>query len=161
MTGLREEFEPVLISPHGLHLDAELCRIAWEDEVESVTKHQSWKEWENHLREEIAKADEWLRLCGRTQYVNKRVGTSYGLKHAVEHWYRSKYGGDGYLCNGCFLMAAHRLGFKMKGKPALYCFKKDGVYDCFNAWINISSREMPFVYRGPISQGTKVLIFEE
>jgi hypothetical protein len=139
MSGLREEFEPLLISPHGLHYDIERCRRAWDDEVEGATKHQTWDEWEEHLRGEIAKADEWLRLQRRTKHVNTRTSTSYGLKHVVENWFWNKYGTNGYLCNGCFLMAAHRLGFKMKGCPSKYCFTGGYVNDCFNAWINISS----------------------
>ena len=137
MSGLREEFEPLLISPHGLHYTAELCRRAWDDEAENVS---DWDRWEDHLRGEIAKADEWLRLQPRTKTINTRTATSYGLKHVVENWYRNKYGGNGYLCNGCFLMAAHRLGFKMKGRPGNYCFDGGYVRDCFNAWINISSK---------------------
>jgi hypothetical protein len=146
--GLREEFEPVLISPHGLHFDAELCRRAWEDQIETATKHQPWQEWEEVLRGEIAKADEWLRLCHRTKHINKRTATSYGLKHIVEDWWIAKHGGNGYLCNGCFLMAAYRLGFQMKGAPGRYCFKAGFVWDCFNAWINISSRDVPIAVDG-------------
>jgi hypothetical protein len=45
------------------------------------------------------------------------------------------------VANGCFLTVASRLGFRMKGKPSDYCFAGGYVYDWFNAWINISSRE--------------------
>jgi hypothetical protein len=140
---LREEFEPVLISPNGLHYTPELCRQSWDDEYE---KHQPWEKWDEVLREEIVKADEWLRLCTRTKQINKTIGTSYGLKHTLEHWWEKTKGVDGYVCNGCFLMAAHRLGFKMKGCPGSYCFRGGFVDDCFNAYLNISSRGMPGGY---------------
>jgi hypothetical protein len=134
LTGLREKFEPLLISSYGLHLNPELCREAWDHVGEK----------DEMLWDEIAKADEWLRLCTPTAHINTRVGTSYGLKHIVESWFRRKYGGNGYVRNGCFLMAAHLLEFKMKGMPARYCIWNGGtMWDCHNAWINIAKRGMP------------------
>jgi hypothetical protein len=127
---IREKFEPVLISPYGLHLSPELCREAWDHVHEE----------EKILRGEIAKADEWLPLCQPTVHINTRVGTSYHLKHIVERWFRQKYGGNGYVRNGCFLMAAHLLEFKMKGMRARYCGWRGGVWDCHNAFINIATR---------------------
>jgi len=140
---LREEFEPLLISPHGLHSDAELARMGWDNEVAVATKHQPWPEWEAHLRDEIARADEWLRLCGRTIHVNTRCCTSYGLKHIAERWHVNSRGGNGYMSNGCFLMAASRLGFEMKGAWGNYCFGGRYVWDTFNAWINIRNQSWP------------------
>ena len=54
---LREEFEPLLISPYGLHFNRDLCRKAWDREEEGV---KSWPEREETLQGEIAKADEWF-----------------------------------------------------------------------------------------------------
>ena len=93
-----------------------------------------WDRFEKAMEEEIAKADEWLKLCIRTRCVNKRIATSYGLKHIVEHWWEKKHKQPGYLGNGCFLM---------EGKPGNYCLGNGYSLDCFNAWINITTRGMP------------------
>ena len=143
MTSLREEFEPLLLSPHGLHRNAELCRMAWDDEVVGATKHQPWPEWEAHLEKEIARGDEWLRQCERTKNVNTKISTSYGLKHIAERWHEITYGGNGYMANGCFLMAAKRLGFLMKGHSANYCFGRGYVWDIHNAFVNIRKGSWP------------------
>jgi hypothetical protein len=102
-------------------------------------KHQPWEGWEEVLRGEAAKADEWLRLCSRTIQINPRMGTSYGLKHAAEHWHCATKGRgfNGYIANGCFLMAAHRLGFLMKGHPSRYYIGGGTEWDCHNAYLNI------------------------
>jgi len=55
----------------------------------------------------IAIADEWLRLPPRTTEINVVAGTSNSALLEV-----LKRKGDGDVINGCFIMAAHRLGFK-------------------------------------------------
>lgn len=135
---LRTEFEPLLISPYGLHLDAERAARCWD-----LTEQNG--DTDEGLGGQIARADEWLRLCRRTKHVNRKAGTSYGLKHAVERWHRGLTPSiNCYVQNGCFLMAAHRLGFKMLGYAGRY-FEGRGrmAWDCHNAWINISRRGMP------------------
>jgi hypothetical protein len=130
-TTLRAEFEQLLISPYGLHLDAERAARGWE----------KYSDCDDRLREEIARADEWLRLRPRTKAINRRVGTSYGLKHQVESWHRQRNpAGNCYVANGCFLMAAQRLGFKMEGVQGSYWGERGRTsWDCFNAYINLSS----------------------
>jgi hypothetical protein len=133
---LREEFEPVLISSHGLHLTPELCQAGWDSDGPSG-RH------DDYLSAQIARADEWLRLQSQTKHINTRIGTSYGLKHEVERWHRENRSNqflDCYVSNGCFLMAAHRLGFRMRGRVADYCWGPKFIRDCFNAYITISLR---------------------
>jgi hypothetical protein len=131
MPTLREEFEPLLISPLGCHLNAELCRAAWDG---------NWSE--EDLKQMIAIADEWLRLQPRTADINTAAGTSYRLKDGIQPWWKSlKRKGDGYVINGCFIMAAHRLDFQIR--PTRPSFGRTGVVsgrDCLNAYINISDR---------------------
>jgi hypothetical protein len=132
---LREQFEPHLLSPHGAHLNAELCRKAW-DEVQD----------EAHLNEEFERAVEWLSLIGKTKNINRRAGHSYGLKHAVEGYFHRKHGqGDVYVSNGVFLMAARHLGFKLEPYEARYA---GGDWDCWNAFLNISSKRPEDARRG-------------
>jgi hypothetical protein len=137
---LREEFEPLLLSPHGLHHDPEICRMAWDAKAEKI---EDWPRYEAILQEEIARGDEWLRLCGRTIHVNQRCGTRYGLKHIAEDWHEASGRRNGYMANGCFLMAAQRLGFQMRGVWGNYCFGGGFVRDTFNAHLNISSKHWP------------------
>jgi hypothetical protein len=131
MPTLREEFEPLLISPLGCHLNAELCRAAWDG---------NWSE--EDLKQMIAIADEWLRLQPRTTEINVAAGTSYRLKDRIQPWWKSlKRKGDGYVINGCFIMAAHRLGFQLRPSPPNYVTAATlRERDCLNAYINISGR---------------------
>jgi hypothetical protein len=129
---LRKEFEPLLISPSGCHLDRDLCRASW-DKWDKERERDWW-------RQQVVRADTWLRLCQPTKRFNKRIGTSYGLKHQVERWWRCRNSKDVYVSNGCFLMAAHRLGFRMKPVEARYCAAGGYIWDCHNAYLNISSR---------------------
>ena len=81
MTTLREEFEPQLISPHGAHLNTARCKRAWNEET--------WSE--GFMREQVAVANVWLtQVASKRKTINKRVGSSYGVKHAVEHWWRQQ-----------------------------------------------------------------------
>ena len=126
MPSLRSEFEPLLISPDGLHPTAAACAKAWDAETAT----------DERLAEMIALADEWLKLCTRSRSVNTRTPSSYGLKSICSRW----YGRDGYgpkILNGCFLMACHRLGFAMQAQPARFV-QKIGRCDA-NAWINIAA----------------------
>jgi len=126
---LRTEFEPLLLSPYGLHRDTTNCRIAWDRERSEAM-----------LSEEVARAEQWLSLWPKTRAINKDVPTSYGLKHRASAWWREHNPGcgDGYIMNGCFLMAAHRLGFRMEGSLSRYCwFDSTSVWDTLNAWLNI------------------------
>ncbi len=131
---LREEFEPLLISPRGCHLNAELCKSSWGDAPIS----------DEQLLQQIERAEIWLDGCRRTKQINGNVGSSYGLKHRVESWWRNQKGdlGDVYVSNGCFLMAAHRMRFKIKPIPSRYCAGAGFILDCYNAHLNISSRSL-------------------
>jgi hypothetical protein len=125
---LRDEFEPLLISPFGLHKDANLCLAYWGNEEGCPA--------------EFERAWEWLQLWPRTKKINRSAGTSYGLKHAAERWHRNKRSGDPYISNGHLIMAAHRLGFAMEGIPANYCGPgpREFTRDICNVWLNISKR---------------------
>jgi hypothetical protein len=126
MSSLREEFEKVLLSPDGLHSDAEACAKAWDAETSS----------DERLSEMIELAAEWLRLCTRSRSVNTRTPSSFGLKNICSRW----HGRDGHgprILNGVFLMACHRLGFLMQAQPPRYV-EKIGRCDA-NAWINIAT----------------------
>jgi hypothetical protein len=124
---LRERFEPHLLSPLGAHLNAELCRKAWDEDRCS----------EARLSEEFERAVEWLSRRGKRKNINRRVGTSYGLKHRVEAYFR-ELGIGVYIPNGVFLMAAHHLGFRLAKYEARY----GGHWDCWNAYLNISSKRL-------------------
>jgi hypothetical protein len=127
MVSLREEFEGHLLSPDGLHGDAEACAAAWDRE----------RTGDEALEAMIGLSDEWLRRCTRSRSgVNRRVPSSYGLKNICSRW----HGKDGFgpkILNGCFLMAAHRLGFEMEAQAPRY-IDKIGRVDS-NAFINISA----------------------
>jgi hypothetical protein len=124
---LRAEFEPLLISPYGCHLDAARCARGWDTSKES----------DEDLAEQIARADVWLQMMGPRRTPNRRI-SSYGLKHVVEGWHRER-GTGGYVANGCFIMAAHRLGFTLERIQGSYC---GAGWDCFNAFLNISHRSI-------------------
>src|SRR6266480_3824140 len=76
---LRAEFEPLLISPYGCHLDAARCARGWDTSKES----------DEDLAEQIARADVWLQMMGPRRTPNRRI-SSYGLKHVVEGWHRER-----------------------------------------------------------------------
>src|SRR3974390_2921344 len=101
MTTLREKFGPILLSPAGFHSSLVETQRAWNryDKIE--------------LEAEIARANRFLQLVGKRKSINKQF-TSYALKHVVEHWTYSlpDHSGNAYVSEGCFLMAAQRLGFK-------------------------------------------------
>jgi hypothetical protein len=125
MASLREDFEPMLLSPDGLHGDAEACALAWNAETSS----------DERLEGMIELADEWLRLCTRIRSVNTRAPSSYGLKNICSRW----HGRDGLgpkILNGAFLMAAYRLGFLMERQPPRFV-EKIGRCDA-NAFLNIA-----------------------
>jgi hypothetical protein len=64
------------------------------------------------------------------------VPSSFGLKNIASRW----HGRDGHgpqILNGCFLMAAARLGFQMEPQTPRYVAKIKRR-DC-NAFINIAS----------------------
>jgi hypothetical protein len=123
---LREEFEPHLISPHGCHSDHERWERCWHDIDEA----------------EIERATAWLNPLRRTTRANPAAGSSYGLKHRASAWWERTRGGNGYICNGAFMMAAVRLGFKYKTIPGIYCnsLKPPLDRDCLNAWLNIAKQ---------------------
>jgi hypothetical protein len=126
---LRAEFEPLLISPNGLHATAEECAAAWDREKTSDAQ----------LCEQIALADEWLRKCTKSKTIDRTKPSSYGLKSIASRWHG--WGGFGpQIFNGCFLMAASRLGFKMEPQPPRYV-SKIKRNDC-NAFLNIASWPM-------------------
>lgn len=50
---------------------------------------------------------EWLRDKKRTKYVNRRMGTTYGLKHRATR-------DVGYMGSGAFIAAAIDLGFTIQ-----------------------------------------------
>src|SRR5215469_13451763 len=83
MKALREEFEPLLISPSGIHPTAELCKAAW-DEYRMIEDDCS-------MDEQIRRAHTWLSRVDRTQGINKRAGTSSKLKHLVESWFSRRF----------------------------------------------------------------------
>jgi hypothetical protein len=134
-SALRKEFEPLMLSAHGLHRTAEICAKAWDDKIASGREAAI----------EIARADEWLRLCKQTVWVNEKVGTTQQIKHIASDWYAAVHDGNGYMSNGHFLMAAQRLGFKMRGIPGRYCFAGGFVDDIFDAYINIRADSFPKV----------------
>ena len=126
---LRREFEPLLISPTGCHLTPELCAKGWgEDAMTDL----GW------LLRMIDRSTEWLKGVNKTKGINLRNGTSYGYKHAVEEYWRRKIGkGDCYIAQGMFLMAAVRMGFRLRPMPADYC---GWGWDCHNAFMNIGQK---------------------
>jgi uncharacterized protein YozE (UPF0346 family) len=127
---LRLEFEPKLISPFGLHLDSTRCKEAWDQESYPG----------GDLPAQIERATQWLTLWSKTKRINKEPGTSYGLKHRAEAWHHERSNRATYMSNGCFLMAAQRLGFQLKGNESRYCWHDPKwVWDCHNAWLNIST----------------------
>jgi hypothetical protein len=123
---LREEFEPQLISPYGLHLDIARCARGWD----------TWPLDEAGLLAQIEAAAAWLSQVERTKSINPRIGTSYELKHIAEAW------AGRYISNGCFLMAAHRLGFRMAGTEAIHWPSGPDRLDCWNTYIDISTRSV-------------------
>jgi hypothetical protein len=148
MMSLREEFEPLLISDAGYHGSPELCKLAWDEEEAAFLSPERQEKWEREMAtHEIANADAWLRLVTRTEKVNERAGSSYGLKHRTEEWHH-KAGRWGYCSNGHFLMAAKRLGFKMRPYWSHYYVASGTRWDCFNAYLNVSRRGL-----GEISPG--------
>jgi hypothetical protein len=58
--------------------------------------------------EEFKAACRWLRRQPRTSHVNRKSGSSYGLKELAE------FAEDCYISNGMFIAAAIALGFKWK-----------------------------------------------
>jgi hypothetical protein len=123
---LRAEFEPLLLSGYGLHRDPVQCKAVWDREPCSDAR----------LAAQVARATEWLSHWPRTKVINKKAGTSCGLKHVAEHWHRARSPGrDYYISNGALLMAAHRLGFMIEPTTGW----SGDWYDFANAWLNIAS----------------------
>ncbi len=127
---LKEEFRSCLLSAHGFH-------------VNSATWEEAWRERADGYEEQIERAHKWLILVDKIKSPNRRIGTSYGLKHRVERWHRRGNWNDCYVSNGCFLMAATRLGFTFAPIECVYCWTNGkGSYEKFNAFLNISSKSV-------------------
>lgn len=73
--------------------------------------------------DQFERSCEWLRRQPRTKNPNRRVGTSYGIKHEAEKEV-------GYMLNGMFIAAAIACGFKVQR------MEDNGP----NAYLNISVR---------------------
>ena len=73
--------------------------------------------------DEFERSCDWLRRQPRTKNVNRRVGTSYGIKHEAANEV-------GYIRNGIFIAAAIACGFKTERMG----------YNGPNAYFNISVR---------------------
>jgi hypothetical protein len=103
---LRAEFEPVLISPYGLHRNAIECRQGWDREKGSDEK----------LAGMIYLADRWLRHCEPSRRINYTIPNSFSLKRFAERWHAARMGGNvyGHMLHGCLLMACHRRGILME-----------------------------------------------
>lgn len=63
----------------------------------------------------------WLAKVEKSPSVNKDAGTSYGLKHAAERYWRKQYRADpatkendAYISEGMFICAALHLGFSTR-----------------------------------------------
>lgn len=118
---LRSRFEPLLITPAGFVSDASTAAAAWDRETKSTT-----------LNRQVESAMAWLRLCGQSKGIN-RGSTSYSLKHEAEKWARAQgHANGGYVANGCLLMAACLLGFKV--------WRASERPDFPNGWINIDKQ---------------------
>jgi len=84
--------------------------------------------------QQIALATGWLRQFARPlKRVSRKRGTSYALKHQVEHWARSENVDDPYVSNGAFIVAALRLGYVFRRAGGL----KHHIQNCY---FNISVR---------------------
>src|SRR5882724_6311650 len=81
---LRIEFEPLLISWYGFHRTAASCKAAWDARDES------------QLKDEIARATEWLSHWPRTAAINRKAGASANLKHVAERWHQDRSPGCDY-----------------------------------------------------------------
>lgn len=81
---------------------------------------------------QITLATAWLRRFARPlKTVRRTRGTSYNLKHQVEHWARAEKVDDPYVSNGAFIVAALRLGYVLQVENHLRCGSK-------NCYFNIS-----------------------
>jgi hypothetical protein len=68
------------------------------------------------VRGEISSARQFIRKVGRRRKtINRKLGTSYGLKHEAE-----RYMGV-YISNGAFIAAAHLEGYAIKREGPNAC----------------------------------------
>jgi len=67
---------------------------------------------------------EWLSICNRRKTINYGIGSSWGLKHRVERYYKE------YITNGAFIAAVIHMGIP---------YKKDGS----DVYVALSSRHLP------------------
>jgi hypothetical protein len=59
-------------------------------------------------------AIEFLMMLDRTRAINRSAGSSYGLKHAAERYFRTHGHANSYISNGALIAAAHHCGFRFK-----------------------------------------------
>lgn len=83
---------------------------------------------------QINRAICFLSRAKRTQNINKRAGSCYGLKHEAERWGKNRFPNP-YISTASFIAAAILLGFKVQ-----HC---DGHWDAF---INISNYSLRNLY---------------
>jgi hypothetical protein len=122
---LRAYFEPLELCPGGFDSVPGECAKSWTHYDNSAAAGEE-------LVREVARAAEWLTLCGQVKTIN-HDSTSYGLKHEAERWCRAQgHPCGGYICNGALLMAAHGLGFKIQ--------RPSGYQNFPNAYLNIAKR---------------------
>ena len=76
-------------------------------------------------------ACEFLAMMKRTKVPNRKVGSSYRLKHVAERWYYKTFNRHCYIPDGAFIAAAYHLGFVSEPKPG-----------CPSVFLNVSSRTM-------------------
>ena len=64
--------------------------------------------------DQVALCTRWLTLFARASRREIRRRHSYHLKHRVEHWLRNIDYEVPYVCNGAFIVAALRAGFRAR-----------------------------------------------
>jgi hypothetical protein len=85
---------------------------------------------------EIAICAEWIRLFCLPSVALYRKSTSYGLKHVVERWAHKIRGEHQHICNGAFIEAARRGGYRVE--------RADDAPGSLNAFFNMKFSKAAF-----------------
>ena len=84
-------------------------------------------------RAQYERATEFLQLFTMKAASFNKHNSSYSLKHMAERYWDFRYGGDSYMSNGVFILAALMLGYNARAtaRSGPNVFFKIKVWDKF------------------------------
>ena len=107
-----EEHKKLSTFGYGLFRDEEARKSPKKYEVELREKRDDFLTERSY--DQLMRCCDFLGHLEKTKVPNNKIGSSYQLKHDVEHYWKIMTGENGYVKNGVFIAAAIHSGFPVK-----------------------------------------------